>query len=77
MTDITHKRLGRFPKSLNLIPSGIDKIIRKNIRLRVVWNLLQSDITYMEAISDIKIGKLPWKFEINPLRHWQYIKKNM
>ena len=29
MTDITHQRLGRFPKNLNLIPAGIDKIIRK------------------------------------------------
>ena len=31
----------------------------------------------MEAISDYKIRKLPWKNEINLLRHWQYIKKNM
>ena len=29
IADITHKKLGWFPKNLNLIPSGIDKIIRK------------------------------------------------
>ena len=29
MPDITYKRLGRFPKNLNLIPSGKDKMIGK------------------------------------------------